>query len=691
MSSPAGGIHVRRTGSDSPGGVMLRSGFLVTVGGVAARRDLLVALVLTVLTEVELHGRPVVSVALGLGVGGVAVRSRWPGWVLAGLASLLVVDAACGGVLIAELVSPLAAVAWAASGVGARFPAPSSVVACAAAVVLLTVADQIGAPGRFASLNDLAFYVIAVAAPAGVGAVLADRSRQLRDLRALSVALDADRDLPAEVARAAEAERLRTDLDAAVAGRIRAIVADAARAERSARTSPLIARDALARVESAARAVLGDLREVIGTLRPDGGSVDTIAPPRTVGLPGAASRSATTHPARRVSGDDHGDPTGRSWLMDHRVDLLFAAAAVPVAVEVGVTSGRHGPLGASLAACAVLAAVLGGLRRRPLAAAVALLALFTAVDVWLTPAPATVTWLLPPLLVGFILGAREPARRAVPGVVALLLGLGVVEWVIPAGPVLDGLGPTAALITVAWVCGRLVRSRGQRVEVLGRLTESLEAGRQVRARLAVAAQRAEIARELHDVGAHAMTVVCLQAGAAQRVWTTDPDAALTAVRTVAAVSRDSLRHIGDTFSTLASSGARTGVDVAEIEPLAGLARALGLRVVVTVEGQPRDLPPEVELVAYRVVQEALTNAARYAARSAVDVRLRYLDEEFVIEVRDSGSGNGAPAVVGGSGRGLRGMRERVEQCRGQLSCGAESTGGFAVRARLPLATPTVPA
>lgn len=662
-------------------GVMRPTNLLAMVGRVRARRDLLVGVGLTALTEAELHGRPVLSVLLGLGVLGVTARARFPARVLVGLTALLVVDAVCGGVLVADLMSPLLAVAWAASGVGARVRAQWSVVACAAAVVLLTVADQIGSPGRFASLNDVAFYAIAVVAPAVVGAVVADRSRQIRQLRELSSALEADRDLPAEVARAAEAERLRNAVDSVVADQIRALIADAACAELNVRGSPLLAREAMARVESAARAVLNDLREVIGTLELDGsGGRDTA---------GAAEAESRPEVIRALSGGDRGRRPGRSRLVDHRVDLLFAGAAVPVAVEIGLTSSRQGPLVANLAACAVLAAVLGDVRHRPLAAAAAMVVLVTAANAWLTPAPATVTWLLPPLLVGFTIGAREPARRAVPGLLGLLLGMVVSEWVVPGGPVLDGLGPTAAMITAAWVCGRLVRSRGRRVEVLAELTASLEAGRQLRARLAVAMQRAEFARELHDVGAHAMTVVCLQAGAAQRIWTTDPDAALSAVRTVAAVSRDSLRHISETFSAVASDRSTAGMGVAEVEPLAGVARVLGLQVAVTVEGMPQALPPAVELVAFRVVQEALTNAVRYAARSAVDVSLRYLDEEFVIEVRDTGPQSTTEVSIEGSGRGLRGMRERVEQCRGELSCGTQPTGGFAVRACLPLATRTV--
>ena len=208
--------------------------------------------------------------------------------------------------------------------------------------------------------------------------------------------------------------------------------------------------------------------------------------------------------------------------------------------------------------------------------------------------------------------------------------------------------------------------------------------------LAAARQRAGVARELHDVGAHALTVVCLQAGAAQRVWTRDPDQARAALQTVVDLATASLSHLQGSLAGLAGDSAPGRADLTELEALAGLGRALGLEVTVHVESDVRMLPAGVTRVAHRAVQEALTNAARYAPRARVDVRLRCGDDELRVDVRDSGAGPAAAtsvADVTGSGLGLRGMRERVEGFGGSLTCGPTAEGGFAVAVRLPLAVP----
>lgn len=616
------------------------------------------------LAEVELAGRPRVSAVLALGLAALGARGRRPVVVLAGLGTLLLVDAALGGGLAADLLTPLAAVAWAAFGVGAAARTRTTVGAAGITVGLLTLADQLVSSSRFAWWNDIAFYVIVVGGPAVLGALLAARSRQISELRARSQALEAAGDLPARLARAVEAERLERSVDSVLAARISGIIVDAEYADRLCTAAPARALGAVERVEFAAREVLQDLRDVLGALHPQ--PLPMIGPAVT-----AVRVGDETAPGRQP-------PPARGWA-----DLMLAAAALPVLLEVLVTPGMRGSLAANVAACVLLSVLLGTARRRPLLAAGALVVLTQVFGMWLTPAAGTVTWLAPLLVLAYLLGAKEPLLRAVVGLLVLSGGTMVVEG---ASGDLQGLAPTLVLTALAWTGGRFVRDRELLAVRQRELGVALEQGRQQRAQLAIAEQRARTARELHDIGAHAMTVVCLQAGAARRVWEVDPVAAREALRTVACVSRDTLAHLRDAFAVISHGSNGGGPALGELEPLVGLGRSLGLQIQVKVEGALRPVPTPVSIVAYRVVQEALTNAARYAAHSRVQVSVLYLDDELIVQVQDEGAygTDELPVALPGSGLGLQGMRERVEACSGRLTYGRRPTGGFAVNARLPL-------
>jgi signal transduction histidine kinase len=637
-----------------------------------ARRDLLVALALVLIAELELQGRPDVSVVGAMGLLLVALRWWRPGAVLLALCVLLTADAWAGGVLVADLLAPLAAVAWLVSGVGARSRRPVAVLCCAFAVAALTTGDQLGAPGRYGLLNDVAFYVIAVAAPAVVGWILSERARQVDDLFHLTRTLEVDRDLPAELARAAEAEQLGRAVDAALAEQIRALVSAAERAEQLVVAEPYAALEIMGQVERQARQVLDELRSVIGTLRVS--PPDEQAAPRSSPI-ASSHRTSLTATASTVE-------RGVRWSW---ADALLAATAVPVAVEVAVASPAGWPLVVGLAGCAALAVLLAQARRRPLPVSVLLVLLIVTLNEWATPLTSTVTWLAPPLILGYVLGAHATRGRSLVGLG--ILGSGVASVTLltaPGSRDWSSLAPTLTLTLGAWLCGRLVRRRGQRADLLTELARDLEAGRRDRARLAVAHERLRAARELHDVGAHAMTVICLQAGAAQRVWERHPELGLEAVRTVAAVSRSTLTELSRTLSLRALHSPRAVLDPGQTEALVELGRGLGLSLQVTVTGPPQLLSQHTGQVAYRVVQEALTNVARHASRSRVEVRLRYAADQLAIEIQNRGA-----AEAGGrtqrSGLGLTGMRERVEGCRGHLTYGPTSEG-FLVRATLPTGT-----
>ncbi|HEY3869492.1 MAG TPA: histidine kinase [Actinocrinis sp.] len=271
----------------------------------------------------------------------------------------------------------------------------------------------------------------------------------------------------------------------------------------------------------------------------------------------------------------------------------------------------------------------------------------------------------------------------------------------------------------------------QRVESGRERIRALEAEQQTATRLAVERERARIARELHDVVTHNVSVMVIQAGAARKIMDAEPEQArqaLLAVESGGRAAMAELRHVmglltstaeepgsGHTVSTLSASTlipldaaerpARDGSPAAagttcpesglelapqpglgQVAALAGRIRDAGVPVELTVSGTPSPLPAGVDLAAYRVVQEALTNAVKHAAGASVQVIVDYAPETVRVEVADSGGRPGAPAGPG-NGRGLIGLRERLAMYGGTLQAGRRPTGGFRVRAVIPLEQP----
>ena len=213
--------------------------------------------------------------------------------------------------------------------------------------------------------------------------------------------------------------------------------------------------------------------------------------------------------------------------------------------------------------------------------------------------------------------------------------------------------------------------------------------RELAARDAVAAERVSIARELHDVVAHHMSVMVVQAGAARSVVEADPAAVVDALRQIEASGRTGLAEMRRLLEVLKTGDA--GDDRAPQPGLQHLGelldgmRAAGLPVEAVIEGEPRPLSPGVDLSAYRIVQEALTNSLRHAGGASARVLVRYAPGALELEVADDGRG---PPVDGASGgHGLIGMRERAQLFGGELDAGPRPGGGFVVRARLPSEAP----
>ena len=209
--------------------------------------------------------------------------------------------------------------------------------------------------------------------------------------------------------------------------------------------------------------------------------------------------------------------------------------------------------------------------------------------------------------------------------------------------------------------------------------------REQRERLAVSVERARIARELHDVAAHSLSLMVVQAGAGRSVLGSDPGAAAEALEAIAATGRQTMADMGRLLGFLENDDTSSLGGVSRIGDLVAQARQAGLPVEVKITGTARRLPSRADLAVYRVVQEALTNALKHAGGARTRVLVAYGDAAVRVEVSDDGHPRiRHPLASSGAGQGLQGMRERVEMARGELTAGRRPDGGWAVVARLPI-------
>ena len=260
--------------------------------------------------------------------------------------------------------------------------------------------------------------------------------------------------------------------------------------------------------------------------------------------------------------------------------------------------------------------------------------------------------------------------------------------VIAAGQGASDLLFAALAVVAPWAAGRLQRRLGQRAEELEDHAERLVKERDLRAREAAAAERSRIARELHDIVAHSVSVMVVQAGGAEELLESSPERARQALRSVRETGQQALVEMRRMVGLLRLEG--DGPEeltpqprMAQLEELVAQARAAGLPTELRVEGATRALPPGVDLSAFRILQEALTNARKHAGAANGSVMVRWTHDAVELEVVDDGRG----AITGDGGHGLVGMRERAALFGGEVQAGPEPGGGFAVRARLPIASP----
>jgi signal transduction histidine kinase len=299
--------------------------------------------------------------------------------------------------------------------------------------------------------------------------------------------------------------------------------------------------------------------------------------------------------------------------------------------------------------------------------------------------PSTVSIYAAGIAAAYLLGSLDDARRAKIGLAFVLGGAAIVVYNDPSHDVGDFIF-LPATFAVAWVAGFALRSRAAQAEAAEQRASFAERERESAARLAVAEERARITRELHDIVAHAVSVMVLQVGAVRHQLPASMSDDKDALRAVEDTGREALNEMRRLLGGLHDEGRNV-----ELEPQPGLDRLdslvekvdrAGLPVRVHIEGQPFPLPRAIDLSAYRIVQEGLTNSLKHAGARQADITVRYQSNGVELEVRDDGTGTGSDD---GRGRGLTGIRERVKIYGGEMTAGAQPGGGFVLNVHLPVA------
>jgi signal transduction histidine kinase len=294
-----------------------------------------------------------------------------------------------------------------------------------------------------------------------------------------------------------------------------------------------------------------------------------------------------------------------------------------------------------------------------------------------------------PILVAAYSVMRYAERRAaLIGFCASAAALLVVEVRVPVSGGVSNIPLIWVPFLIACAAGRLLRSRELAHTQIRTHAERLEAEQEETIRTALHEERARIARELHDIVAHSVSVMVVQAGAAEDLLARDPQSARLPLRSIQETGAQAIGDLRRMLGLLRDAHAEPMLapqpGTAEIAELVDQMSELGLPVELRVEGTPRALSPGVELAAFRVVQEALTNTLKHAGRVSSKVRLHYGEQQLDLEVVDEGTA----VRPNGVGHGLVGMRERVALYDGAIEAGPRPEGGFAVRVRLPLAETT---
>jgi signal transduction histidine kinase len=377
-------------------------------------------------------------------------------------------------------------------------------------------------------------------------------------------------------------------------------------------------------------------------------------------------------------------PLARRYWFDALILVGVGVGLTEVVLTQDDLDGPQGPLWFDI--LAILAITLPLLFRRrfpfyaPLAVGAAL-ALSSFVDGRLVP-NGLITVLFG-IAAFVLLGMLRDRNQALAG---LAFGIGVVAIVAHNDPK-GGVGNfvfVSIVFSIAWAIGRLVSRQFHQAEEARERAEQAEREREERARLAVSDERARIARELHDVVGHSVSVMTVQASAARRLLRPQQEKEREALLVVEKTGREAMaemrRMVGVLRRPEEAPALAPQPSLEQIEKLVEHTREAGLPVELKIEGEPVELPAGIDLTAYRLVQEGLTNAMKHAQAQRAEVVIRYGEDDVEVSVTDDGLGGGDGD---GGGHGLVGMRERVSVYGGELEAGPRAGGGFRLRARLP--------
>jgi signal transduction histidine kinase len=391
-------------------------------------------------------------------------------------------------------------------------------------------------------------------------------------------------------------------------------------------------------------------------------------------------------PARKLSAEIRGFDRAR---VDKLIGLLLL---IEIELQVWLSPYVHHRVPAALGGVGLSVAVAVR-RRRPLAAVLIGVGAVAGQDVFGGHVTEHALGAIPAgIMVFYAAGAFLSAPRAR---WALWLGVTVllVDVLFTRQSFAEFFFTAILLCLLPWTVGRILRERGARESAHRESAERLDVEREQRALMAAISERTRIARELHDVIAHSVSVMVIQAGGARTVMDSDPERAETSLRSVERAGREALAEMRLLLGVLDRGEDPRALapqpGLADIEDLVSRTRTAGLEASLRVEGEPATVSPALDLCAYRLVQEALTNAIKHAGPARVTVRLCWMRDALEVDVADNGRG---PIDVSGasSGHGIAGMRERTGLHGGKIQAGAGINGGFAVHARLPLTPERVP-
>ena len=657
-------------------GGQLRRAIRVPLAG-ASLGDLILAALFLLAAETEVltsqtgpSGWQSMSTVMSVAMLSLTWRRRWPLLPVALITTVSVVQTAAGTTTAVGI--PILALFVASFSLGAH--AGNRELAIGAALQLAAIIARQALNPRYSLATVLPFFALfVVGAPIIAGRAIRSRGELVRELQRQQTVLSAEREARVAEALAGERVEVMRELHRIVSSGVDKLVAYVSVAESD---SGERGRASVVQIETTARTVLDEMRKLLVALAQPNGRAAQVSD-ATV-----SDASDRRHEAMSVGDRSAGAAVSGRYRTSELIGRWPQVAAVMffLGLEFELQVPQHSMASRALYLLGgfAIAAPLAWSRRRSLLAATASLAAAGLLSAFVVPLGGLTTPIALVLVPPFSVATFTTRRRAILGLLVCVLGLGAA-----LGP--SNFAPGSLFAAGAWAAGRLLRDRTRLATELRNTNRRLAAERDSRTRQLVVAERARVARELHDVIGHSLTVIVLKAGAARRMWEPDHMLAVTALKTVSRVAREGLTELLRSLDSLETEeGQPLRSDrLAKPDGLIGRARLAGLDVALAVEGAVVTLDPALEHAAYRVLQEALTNVLKHAPGSQASVTLRYSGRQLELEVVNFPISISTPRRTNSTGRGLIGMRQRVVDNGGRLEV-EEEANGFRLRAQFPL-------